>query len=628
MSQDDDDLQRIANDFLRDWGWSNDAPEPVRQFALTVARLNPTGQQLTGKIVCLLGHITEGQVESRSHEKPNAREPYFQYLTRLFPQLSRYEVEVMAVKDRLPYYAKLPDTLVPHPLIASDAVRDECEKIAGLLTSMPSGDNCLIFSSYEEMLRYRQRGVSEEAVSPLATGLKTERRILRFAFAPRAEVITPLRNARKDSSGVDTGAKVGRLYYADRTRGPERNTAIDLLETGISRKATDLSLRVLETGEGEIYYRENGIRLYTYRISLQDRIEVTNYLMQLSGANPSGTRLMKPKTGRMFYKGQNLSFEMRCSFIPGDNSTAFNDDDQVVSISMRYLPNEDGDGFVDIDGLSFVPAVKEHLISALNVKRGIILLVGPTNSGKSTTLAAFLGQHYLIFGDTLKRLSLEDPKERTLIGVEQFSLPSSDVYEPYLEGFLRHDPDVILLSEIRSRASAEVATRAALTGHLVLSTFHATEPVEGYTSLAHLLSEERQNDLLQALVMIITQRLVPRLCPVCSVERVPTESEWSKFRYSMALRGMDVDALNIQKNNIRFPTTSREKLEHSCDECNATGFVGVYPVHGILDFTKEVKKLLRQGLFEEAAEKQAFTLERQAIDALHAGLIDLSGVST
>lgn len=79
---------------------------------------------------------------------------------------------------------------------------------------------------------------------------------------------------------------------------------------------------------------------------------------------------MKPKTGRMFYKGQNLSFEMRCSFIPGDNSTAFNDDDQVVSISMRYLPNEDGDGFVDIDGLSFVPAVKEHLISALNVKRG------------------------------------------------------------------------------------------------------------------------------------------------------------------------------------------------------------------------------------------------------------------
>ncbi|MDH0686998.1 ATPase, T2SS/T4P/T4SS family [Stutzerimonas stutzeri] len=617
----------LAREFLTNWGWGGDAPEPVRQFALKVAKVNPKGDVRVGDIVVALGYLTKEQVENPK-DSPQPREPFFQFLARVYPQVRKHEAEVMAIKDRLPYYAKLPETLAVHPLVASEPIRNECEAIAGLLVSMPTGDNCLVFSSYEEMLRYRQRGASETAASALAKGLHTEARALRFGFAPRVEVATPLRAARKDNGGSEGGHNVGRLFYADRTRGTERNIAVDMLETGVARKATDLSLRVLETGEGEIFYRENGVRLHSYRISLQERIEVTNFLLQTTGANASGTRLMKPSTGRLFYRGQTNTYEMRCSFIPGDMRSAFNDDDQMVSISARYLEQEDGDGFVDIDKLSFVPKVKEHLISALNVKRGIILLVGPTNSGKSTTLAAFLGQHYLIFGDTVKRLSLEDPKERSLIGVEQFSLPSADVYEPYLEGFLRHDPDVILLSEIRSRASAEVATRAALTGHLVLSTFHASEPVEGYTSLAHLLSEERQHDLLQALVMIITQRLVPKLCPVCSVQRAPEPSEWAKFRYSMALRGMDVDEMSIDKSKIRFPVTTREKPDHKCDRCAGTGYVGVYPVHGILDFTKDVKALLRAGEFDKAAERQAFTLECQAIDALHEGLIDLTGVST
>ena len=96
----------------------------------------------------------------------------------------------------------------------------------------------------------------------------------------------------------------------------------------------------------------------------------------------------------------------------------------------------------------------------------------------------------------------------------------------------------------------------------------------------------------------------------------------------MALRGMNVDEMSIDKSKIRFPVTTREKPDHKCDRCAGTGYVGVYPVHGILDFTKDVKALLRAGEFDKAAERQAFTLEGQAIDALHEGLIDLTGVST
>jgi type II secretory ATPase GspE/PulE/Tfp pilus assembly ATPase PilB-like protein len=615
---------------LDKWGWNGDAPDSVCQFAELVDKINPTGQTLTGAIAEHLGYVNLEKI-ANSGESVAPREAYFSFLSRIVPGVRRHEAEIMAIKDRLAYYGRLPALLEAHACILDDNVRDECAMLGCLPVHMPTGRVSILFSSLEEMLRFRQRSSSVEAVSPLSNALQQERitsRDLLFAFAAREEITTPLRNAKKEDASVEGGQSMGRLIYADRNRGQERALAVDILENGVARKATDISLRVLSTGEGEIFYRENSVRLYSYKISMLERMEVTNYLMQASGANSTGARLMKPSTGRLIYKGQSSAFEMRCSFIPGDQRQAFHEDDQVVSISMRYLEQEAGDGFVDINKLGFDDDVRDHLISALNVKRGILLLVGPTNSGKSTTLAAFLGQHYKMFGDTVKRLSLEDPKERTIIGVEQFSLPNADVYEPYLEGFLRHDPDVILLSEIRSRASAETATRAALTGHLVLSTFHASDPVEGFTSLAHLMSEERQHDLLQALVMIITQRLVPRLCPVCSESRLPTEDEWAKFRYGLSLRGLNADDMDIDKTALRFAVSSRTHAGHKCDKCRSTGYVGVFPIHGILDFTKEVKAVLRDADFDRAAEFQRFNLDTQAIKALNRGLIDLSGAST
>ncbi len=618
-----------AVELLKGWGWSGDVPRALHEYACNVARINPDGKRMTGEIIIELGYLTRQQVND-APPQPNSKTPYFTYLTKLYPTLQRHQIEVLAIKDRLPFYSKLGDYLTPHNIIEDiEEVRIECEKIDALLARLPNGRSVLVFATYEEFLRYRQRGTNETRQSPLANALKDDNspHPLLFGFGRRDDVIAPLRQLKKENSAIEGGTNTGKLFYAERNRSTERSLAVDMLENGVTRKASDLSLKVLSTGEGEIHYRENGVRLHSYRLSMQERIAVSNFLMQQSKANSSGARLMQPETGRMVYKGQSSSFEMRCSFIPGDAAMAYHEDDQLLSISMRYLEQNTGDGYIDIDTLSFTDEIKQHLVSALHVKKGILLLVGPTNSGKSTTLAAFLSKHYDLYGDRVKRLSLEDPKERTIIGVEQFSLPSAKVYEKYLEGFLRHDPDVILFSEIRSKESAETATRAALTGHLVLSTFHATDPVEAYTSLAHLMSEDRQHDLLSALVMIITQRLVPKLCPVCSEQRKPTEDEWSMFRYSMALRGLNVDEMAIHKDSIRFAKTPHKYPDHKCDRCSSTGYVGVYPIHGILDFTKKVRALLRTKDFEEVEKTQAFTLEQQAIKALHAGFIDLEGVS-
>lgn len=619
---------------LKQWGWTVEAPAAVAAFARQVVKINPPGQTSvrTGDIVIALGYLSSERLTTIL-ERSDRRipEPVFAALCRAEPSLKRHEAMVMAIKQRWPYYARLPDSLQPHPMIEDEAVRAECESASCLPVRAPNGMVVLLFSSFDDQIRFSQRRwiPKGDALTARLAQEGVDRTAIAYGFTTGSEITTPLRSFKKGEGASDGGAKVGQLYYSDRTTGEERRIAVDILETGYARKATDISLSVMENGEGEVFYRENSVRLHSFRLSAQERVAVSSYLMQLSGANSRGTRLMQPSTGRLMYRGSGANFEMRCSFIPGDSRQSFHEDDQMVSISMRYLEQSSGNGFIDIAHLGFEDDVREHITSALNVKRGILLLVGPTNSGKSTTLAAFLGQHYNMFGNTVKRLSLEDPKERTIIGVEQFSLPNSEVYESYLEGFLRHDPDVILLSEIRSRTSAEVATRAALTGHLVLSTFHASDPVEGYTSMAHLMSEERQHDLLQALVMIITQRLIPKVCPKCSIQRAPDDSEWAKFRYSLGLRGIEVDKLDIDKESLRFPMTPRTAPEgHSCDRCGSTGYIGVHPIHGILDFTKEVKDRLFKGDYNFAYAHQRFVLETQALKALNAGLIDLEGASS
>ncbi|WP_455233530.1 GspE/PulE family protein [Geopseudomonas aromaticivorans] len=614
----------LSDTLLGEWGWSAAAPTHVRDIADQILAINPDGTRRIGDIIVDLGLLTREQIESRLPERQPA-ELLLAFLVRVFPKLQVSRPQIMAIKNHLPFYPRIPAELMVHPLLSTNgALREYCDSLDALLVLIENTQPCLLFADHAELIRYRQRGQIERQRDVILRSLTDEAgtRVgmedLRFGFANRGDIQAPLRALKSSDGALSEKSSTGKLYFQERNRGEERRVAIDMLEEGIQRAASDLSLRVLDTGEGEIHYRVNSLRLHSYKISLSERIAVCNFLLQSSGAQSSGTNLMKPETGRIFYGGNTGTFEMRCSFIPGSSRDSVNEDDQRLSVSMRYLPQDDGDGTVDIDRLGFEDEVKRHLISALNVKHGILLLVGPTNSGKSTTLAAFLSQHYLLHGDKVKRLSLEDPKERTIKGVEQFSLPAADVYTPYLEGFLRHDPDVILLSEIRSAVSAEVATRAALTGHLVLSTFHASSPIEGYSGLAHLMSSDRQYDLLQSLVMIITQRLMPRLCSKCKVKRPPRETELSNFQYSMRLLGRDPDSLGIDMNDVYFPS------DDGCDHCSNSGYRGLVPVHGILDFTKPVRQLLMKEQFEEAEKLQAFTLEEQALKALRRGDISIA----
>jgi len=612
-----------ATDLLKAWGWNSKPPAFLVEYADRVAKINPDGSRPIGEIIVELGFLSREQVDRGLSDKPH-NELLLAYLARVYPKLLAGRPLVLAIKNRLPFYERISADLMLHEALQNNPqVRERCDAMDALLVQIENTKPLLLFADPDQLVRFRQQGSSDQLREPIfqALGGRLGRRAnttdIFYGLAPRGEIQPPLRVLKSGTGSQNEQSSVGKLYYQERNRGEERRVVVDMLEEGIQRGASDLSLSVIDTGEGEIHYRVNSIRQHSYKITSAERITASNFLLQASGAQASGTNLMKPGTGRLFYSGNSGTFEMRCSFIPGNNRDSINEDDQRLSISMRYLPQDDGDGFVDVDKLNFESEVKKHLISALNLKDGVLLLVGPTNSGKSTTLAAFLSEHYKLHGNKLKRLSLEDPKERTIKGVEQFSLPDAKVYTDYLEGFLRHDPDVIYMAEIRSAISAEVATRAALTGHLVLSTFHASSPIEGYTGLAHLMTQDRQYDLLQSLKMIITQRLLPRLCK-CKVKRRPTGLEWDIFTYNMHLLGRDPEGMKIDQDNIYFPS------ECGCEDCSNSGFRGLVPVHGILDFTPDVRKLLLKGDYEAVEKMQSFFLEEQSLRALRRGDISLA----
>lgn len=621
-------VQAIA--LCRTWGWSGTPPESLIEHAKKVVTLNQSGAADAKNIIAGLGILTREEIDSRIHERrADDSESALACLARLYPGKVQPRVQqIFAIQSKLAYYEQIPDSLLTHEVIKTvEAARAHCESMDAVLLTLENSRPVLLFNDHAQLIRFRQSG-SDQLSDPLLkalsheTGETVQVKNLLLGLAPRSEISGRLQPLRGDAKGGSSTLSTGKLFFAEAKKGERQKLLVDLIETGIEKRASDAGIEALRNGGGKVIYRINGLRTHSYFLSAEDRQNLTSFAETLSGANPQGSVMRKPTTGRISYIGSQHVVDLRCSFIPGDRRDKANENDNRTSVSVRFQMQEDGDGFVDINSLNIDPEVREHILKALGVRSGIILLIGPTNSGKSTTIGGLIGGHNQLYGDTVKRVSLEDPVERNFVGVEQFSLPDADSFTPYLEGFLRHDPDLIFIGEIRTAASAEVATRAAKTGHIVLSTFHAPSPVEGFSGVAHLMEGKRKFDLLQSLVMIIAQRLVRELCPKCKVLRAPTKEEIGRFEYAMQRLGADLESM-VLPEVLFFPPHYGEG-DSVCPHCNGQGTKGLIPIHGVLDFNKKVRSLLLRDEVEAVEALQAFKLEEQAFKKLIAGDISLS----
>jgi type II secretory ATPase GspE/PulE/Tfp pilus assembly ATPase PilB-like protein len=266
--------------------------------------------------------------------------------------------------------------------------------------------------------------------------------------------------------------------------------------------------------------------------------------------------------------------------------------------------------YLKLDALALSQRQREVLTRVISHPRGLVLTVGPTGSGKTSSLYAIINQ---LNADDVKIVTLEDPVEYELVGVSQLPVRSEDaqLFMDKLRAVLREDPNIIMIGEIRDADTAKTALQAALTGHLVLSTFHAATAATAVTRLMDMIGE---NPLLASSVrLIMAQRLLRRLCPDCKVNAVPTKEELLEIK--TALHDMP---------EASQPKYDEIKLFHpkGCEKCHNFGYRGRVGLFEQLEVTPAMEVLISQGNAGATAPAiEALAIKEGMVTLLQDGVI-------
>ena len=378
----------------------------------------------------------------------------------------------------------------------------------------------------------------------------------------------------RDAAVTDNQNQISNID--DIINAPSVKLVDSIIKEAIPFRASDIHIEPYEKIV-KVRYRIDG--------SLQDRADfpIDSYpaicarIKILAGLNIAERRI--PQDGRINLNINGTEYDFRVSSLPMVHGEKF-----VIRIldktSFRFTRQE----------LGFTPEENLIIDKILTHPHGIVLLTGPTGCGKSTTLYSFLKEKNT---PKVNIITVEDPVEYTLNGVNQVQVNTKArlTFAAALRSILRQDPDVIMIGEIRDEETAEIAIRAAITGHLVFSTLHTNDAPGAVTRLVDMgVSAYLVKD---ALVGVISQRLVKRLCPVCKKRSKTTEEE--------------MELLNISEPSSIFRAAG-------CQFCNQTGYKGRAVVHEILYLDNNLKSKI-------TADMKAEDIRKLAIDA---GMVELN----
>ena len=322
----------------------------------------------------------------------------------------------------------------------------------------------------------------------------------------------------------------------------------EIIWEAIDKKASDLHF---EPYKDIVYVRVriDGILSILYIITKEEYSAILSRIKIKSSLDITERR--RPQDGKITMDIDGNTYDLRVSIIP----VVFGE-----KIVLRILYNN---GFnYCIDNLKLLPKQRLELEKIINKNTGLVIVNGPTGSGKSTTLYTILNY---VNKSEVNVVTLEDPVEVIINGVNQMMVNSKEgvSFANGLRSIMRQDPDVIMVGEVRDEETAVMAVRAALTGHKVYTTIHSTEPREVYLRLEEMGIKSYL--IRESLVGIISQRLIKMLCDSCKEEEIIT------YRGSRA---------KIYKRGI------------GCEKCNFTGYLGRALIISINEITKDVKKKL------------------------------------
>jgi type IV pilus assembly protein PilB len=363
-----------------------------------------------------------------------------------------------------------------------------------------------------------------------------------------------------------------------------------LLLEAYRKNASDIHIRPTERG-ADYLLRINGSMVLRSEIHKEHMAAVISRFKIIGGMNISEHRIPQDGGARIAVGGHRL--ELRMSIIPTIHGE---------SLVVRLL-NADQRLF-SLEQLGLEEGEYRHVFKASKQSHGMVLVVGPTGSGKSTTLYALLQE--IIENKALNVITVEDPVEFHIEGTEQIPInrKAGSTFPKALRNILRHDPDVIMVGEIRDEETAKIAIECGLTGHLVLSTLHCTNAVSAIT---RLLEMGVKPYLLKAtLSLLVAQRLAKINCPSCMTDDDSAEAKML--------------AAQPELSHVHFKTSE------GCEECNFTGISRRQGLYEALPLDLQMKHAISEGVSEKVLEslrdeQNLKTLTEHAVKLAEQGLI-------
>ena len=322
----------------------------------------------------------------------------------------------------------------------------------------------------------------------------------------------------------------------------------------------------------------------------------------------------KPQDGRFSILAGDSSVEIRASILP----TEFGD-----SIVMRILNPK---SLINLEQAGLRKDLYDTFLQQIARPNGMIIVTGPTGSGKTTTLYGFLKK---IQNPEIKIITIEDPIEYHLEGISQTQVEPDKGYDfiSGLRAIVRQDPDVILVGEIRDLETADIALQAALTGHLVFSTLHTNDAAGTIPRLISLGA--KPFNIGPALNMAVAQRLVRRVCDKCAVMDAPAAEELAEIKDSLAAA-----APELAKKGVVLPTINEQlKIPHAkgCDYCGNTGYRGRIGIYEAFLIDDELQNYILgtptiPGLKEMAKKKGMLTMYQDGLIKIIQGVTTIDEV--
>jgi general secretion pathway protein E len=478
---------------------------------------------------------------------------------------------------------------LPEPVPPRNPVRGDFDRIAGswgrqFLTVPIGGDDSHVVVATADPLNI-------EAIEQLRVCYERPIKVVVTSPAQITKAINSIRTSLmsdKSSSLAESGKKDDADDFSNQLKIDVTDSDDDdapiiryvnaIIFKASSERASDVHIEPYED-KLKVRFRVDGV---LYDVASEDKAfqaAIISRVKIMAGLNIAEKRL--PQDGRIGLKIAGKDVDIRVSTVP----TQFGE-----RIVMRLL--DKAGAVLDINQLGIEKRNLDSMLKLLSKPNGIILVTGPTGSGKTTTLYACLTQ---INKPDLNILTVEDPIEYQLDGIGQMQVnPKIDfTFASGLRAILRQDPDVVMVGEIRDTETAEIAIQASLTGHLVLSTLHTNDSAGAVSRLLDMGVEPFL--VSSSLLAVLAQRLVRRLCKEC---RVPYEISDEE------LRELSLNPAEITNRQAFRPGAT------SCQRCQGTGYTGRLGIHELLmiddDVRAQILQLVDSNTIKNSAIKRGF----------------------